>query len=259
MMRRMGSMGFLLGLVFGFGATALVTPVPAAEDGKTLVENALKALPRVPFRAKVKLITDEGTRELELDQKVVGGARKGYLEVTAPEDLKGIRHLFIEPEDGPPVQYLKLTGARSIVRVADEVRSQPFLRSTFFIADLVEPHLDAYTYKLLEDGAEIGGRYCKRVESTPKNPDKEIYSKIIACIDPKDNLVLQREFFDRKGQPWKVWKVESYKKIDGFWTPMVQDMHNKQEKRESRIETVEIEYNADLPDSIFSPEYLRRP
>jgi hypothetical protein len=39
---------------------------------------------------------------------------------------------------------------------------------------------------------------------------------------------------------------------------MVQDMHNTQDKSESRIETVEIKYNADLPDSIFTPEYLRR-
>lgn len=259
-MMRTSSKAFLLQLVLGLGALGLAGAARADDDaGRALVKGALDALPKVPFQATVKLTTDEGVRELELDQKVVDGARKGYLEVLAPEDLKGIRHLFIEPKDGPPTQYLKLTGARSIVRVADEVRAQPFLRSTFFIADLVEPHLDAYTYKLLDEGSEIGGRYCKRVESTPKSADNAIYGKIIACIDPKDFLVVQREFFDRKGAPLKVWKVESYKQIDGFWTPMVQDMHNIQEKRESRIETVEIKYNADLPDSMFTAEYLRRP
>jgi hypothetical protein len=257
MMRTRGE-GFVLRLALGLSVLALATQA-AADDGRKLVEDAVNALPKATFIAKVKLTTNEGVRELELDQKIINGARNGYLEVTAPADLKGIRHLFIEPKDGPPIQYLKLTGARSIVRVAQEVRSQPFLRSTFFIADLVEPQVDAYTYKLLDEGAEIGGRYCKRVESTPKNPQKEIYGKIIACIDPKDNLVVQREFFDRKLNPWKVWKVESFKNIDGNWTPMVQDMHNSQEKTESRIETVDIKYNADLPDSIFTPEHLRRP
>jgi hypothetical protein len=257
-MTRKGSKKSLLHLVLALGVLALASAAAAQDDARKLVADAVDALPKATFKAKIKLTTAEGVRELELDQKVINDVRHGYLEVTAPPDLRGIRHLFIEPKDGPPTQYLKLTGARSIVRVAEEVRSQPFLRSTFFIADLVEPHVDAYNYKMLDEGAEIGGRYCKRVESTPKKPEKEVYGKIIACIDPKDKLVVQREFFDRKGKPWKVWKVESFKQIDGLWTPMVQDMHNTQEKTESRIETVEITYNADLPDSIFTPDYLRR-
>lgn len=257
-MMRTVSKNFVLQLALGLGVLGLATAARADDEGRKLVEDAVNALPKATFVAKVKLTTAEGVRELELDQKIINGARHGYLEVTAPPDLKGIRHLFIEPKDGPPTQYLKLTGARTIVRVAEEVRSQPFLRSTFFIADLVEPHVDAYTYKSLGDGTEIGGRYCKRVESTPKNPAKEVYGKIIACIDPKDKLVVQREFFDRKGQPWKTWRVESFKQIDGLWTPMIQDMHNVQEKSESRIETVEIKYNTDLPDSMFTPDYLRR-
>jgi hypothetical protein len=241
------------------GVTIAVTAAPAEDKARELVKKSIESLPRATFQAKVKLTTAEGARELELDQKVIEGARRGYLEVLSPADLKGIRHLFIEPSDGPSIQYLKLTGARSIVRVAEEVRSQPFLRSTFFIADLVEPRLDDYNYKMLGDHTEIGGRYCERVECVPVNPAKEVYGKIVACIDPKDNLVVQREFFDRKGKPWKVWKVESYKNIDGFWTPMVQDMHNSQENTESRLEVLSIKYNADLPDSVFTPEHLRRP
>jgi hypothetical protein len=257
-MMRTGSRYFVQS-VLGLSVAALATAARADDaQARKLVEDAVNALPRATFVAKVKLTTSEGVRELDLNQKVINGVRHGYLEVTAPPDLKGIRHLFIEPKDSPPTQYLKLTGARTIVRVAEEVRSQPFLRSTFFIADLVEPQVDAYTYKSLDEGAEIGGRYCKRVESIPKNAAKEVYGKIVACIDPKDKLVVQREFFDRKGKPWKTWKVESFKQIDGFWTPMVQDMHNIQDKAESRIETVDIKYNADLPDSIFTPEHLRR-
>lgn len=258
MMRRV-SLVILVQLMVVVGALSQATVALAEDDARELVKKAIDQLPRATFHAKVKLSTSEGVRELELNQKVVEGARRGYLEVVFPADLKGIRHLFIEPKDGPSLQYLKLTGARSIVRVAEEVRSQPFLRSTFFIADLVEPRLDNFTYKFLDGGGEIGGRYCKRIESVPKNAAKEVYGKIIACVDPKDNLVVQREFFDRKNQPWKVWKVESFKQIDGFWTPMVQDMHNSQEKTESRLEVIEIKYNADLPDSMFAPEYLRRP
>ena len=229
----------------------------AEGDARELVQKVEEALPKVPFDAKLKLTTAQGVRDLELKQKVVGGNRMGYLEVTGPEDLKGIRHLFIESTNEPPKQYLKLTASRSIVRVADEVRSQPFLGSTFYIADLVEPPLDAYTHTFVGD-AEVNGRYCKLVESVSKDPSKEIYSKIVSAIDPKDLIVMRREFFDKKGQPIKVWQVEKIEKVDGYWTPMIQDMRNTQDKAESRLQVVSIQYNVKLDDSIFTPEYLKR-
>jgi len=104
-MMRAGSKVIVLQLVLGLGTVGLAMSARADDAaGRALVQQAVDALPRVPFQAKVKLVTDEGTRELELDQKVVDGARKGYLEVLGPDDLKGIRHLFIEPKEGPPTQ-----------------------------------------------------------------------------------------------------------------------------------------------------------
>lgn len=226
-------------------------------DARELVQKVAEALPKVPFDARITLTTAQGPRLLELKQKVVEGSRMGYLEVVGPDDLKGIRHLFIESKSEPPKQYLKLTASRSIVRVADEVRSQPFLGSTFYIADLVEPPLDAYTHTFVGD-AEVGGRYCKLVQSTPKDAAKEIYGKIVAAVDPKDLVVMRREFFDKKGQALKVWQVEKIEKIDGIWTPKIQDMRNSQDKTESRLEVTSIEYNAKLDDQIFTPEYLKR-
>lgn len=234
-------------------------PLFAASEGdaRELVQKVADSLPKVPFDAKIKLTTPQGERDLELKQKVVNGSRMGYLEVVGPEDLKGIRHLFIESRSEPPKQYLKLTASRSIVRVADEVRSQPFLGSTFYIADLVDPPIDAYNHTFVGD-AEVGGRYCKLVQSVPKDPSKEIYSKVIAAVDPKDLLVMRREFFDKKGAPLKVWQVEKIEKVDGFWTPRVQDMRNVQDKTESRLEVTDIKYNVQLDDQIFTPEYLKR-
>ncbi|HYD49905.1 MAG TPA: outer membrane lipoprotein-sorting protein [Terriglobales bacterium] len=244
-------------LVLMLGALAPTAASAAEGDARALAQRASEALPKVPFEAKVKLTTPQGPRELELKQKVVDGTRKGYLEVVGPADLKGIRHLFLEPKNEPPTQFLKLTASRSIVRVADEVRSQPFLGSTFYIADLVEPPLDAYTHTFVGD-AEVAGRYCKLVQSIARDPANEIYSKIVTAIDPKELVVMRREFFDKKGAPLKVWQVEKLEKIDGIWTPRIQDMRNTQDKTESRLEVVEIKYNAQLDDSIFTPEYLKR-
>ena len=245
-----------------FGAVAVLSATPAAfadSAAKELVQKAVEALPSVPFVAKITLTTSNGPRYLELKQKkAADGARLGYLEVTGPEDLAGIRHLFIEPVDGaPPQQYLKLTASRSIVRVSADTREQPFLGSTFYIADLVEPPQAGYSYEFAGD-VELLGRYCKLVEGTPKDPENEPYGKIVAAIDPKENLVLRRQFYDDSGKLLKTWQVEKLVKVQGIWTPLVQDMHNVQENVESRLELTEITYNVEIPDEVFRPDYLKR-
>jgi len=242
--------------LFGFAPPAIAND---AAEARELALRAVRALPDASFVAKITLTTNQGVRHLELKQmRREDGARLGYLEVTGPEDLAGIRHLFIEPTDGePPQQYLKLTASRSIVRVSADTRSQPFLGSTFYIADLVEPPFDRYDYRTV-GAVELHGRNCKLVEATPKTPGDEPYAKIVAAIDPRDNLVLRRQFYDDSGALLKTWQVEKLVRVQGVWTPLVQDMRNLKEGTESRLETTEIEYGATIPAEVFTPEYLKR-
>ena len=241
----------VLTLVLAVGGPAL------AQDGdaRDLVKRVFDALPKIPFVAKLALTTPQGGREVELDHKFIDGARASYLELTAPEDLKGIRFLFLQRIDGPSEQYMKIAASRTFVRVADEVRKQPFLGSTFYISDLVEPPLDAFTYKFVGED-QVLGRKVMLVESTPKDPKKEIYSKTIMALDPKDLLALRRQFYDQKGQILKVWTVEKVEKKDGNWTLMEQRMTNSQTNEQSRLEVKDVKFNVDLPDSMFTPKYL---
>jgi negative regulator of sigma E activity len=252
MMMRVKLFGpLLLSVLLAMSRTA------AAQDGdaQELVKKVMDALPKVPFKAMVTVTTPQGLREVELNHKFVGGARASYLELVEPEALKGIRFLFLERIDGPSEQYMKVAAARTYVRVADEVRKQPFLGSTFYIADLIEPPIDASTYKFIGED-QVLGRKVMLVEATPKNPSKEIYSKVILALDPKDLLALRRQFYDHKGNILKVWTVEKVEKIDGTWTMMEQRMTNSQTNEQSRLEVKEIKYNVDLPDSMFQPKYL---
>lgn len=235
---------------------AAAGPVAAQEmDARELVKRVMEALPRATFTSKLELTTPAGPRLIELNHKFVDGARASFLELLAPEQLKGIRFLFLERTNAPSEQYMKVAAAKTIVRVANEVRKQPFLNSTFYIADLIEPPLDDYTYKYAGE-ENLLGRRCMLVEATPKDPAKAIYGKTILALDPKDLLALRRQFYDHKGEILKVWTVEKVEKIDGIWTLKQQRMTNAQTNEQSRIEVQEIKYNVDLPDSMFVPKYL---
>jgi len=232
--------------------------VKTADDARALVKGAVDALPRKPFTAKLVLTpAKEPARELRLDHKVVEGARASYLEVTAPDQLEGIRFLFLEHTNAEPEQYIKIAAARNAVKVKDQVRKQPFLESDFYVSDLVEPPVDAYTYKLVGE-EELLGRKAKLVEAVPKNSANEIYGKSVIAIDPTDMLILKRTFYDLSGKVQKVWIIDQVEKVDGVWTIRDQRMTTVADGTTSRLQTPEIEYDVDLKDSMFTPEYLRR-
>ena len=183
--------------------------------------------------------------------------RASYLEVTAPSALQGIRFLFIERPTGRSEQYVKASFSRGGILVADEIRTQPFLESAFYISDLVEPDIDAFTYTFVGEETVLDRR-CKLVEGVAVKPEAEVYSKTVAAIDPADALVLKRTFFDHKGRLLKRWTVDKIERIDGYWTVRDQRMINVQENVRSRLEITDMTYNVTLDDAMFKPEYLTR-
>jgi hypothetical protein len=239
--------------------TVLHAPASAESgEARTLVKNVVDALPKAPLVAKLKLTVEgEEAREIQLSAKFVGGARASYLEVLAPASLAGMRFLFLQPAKGENAQYMKPTFSRSSVLVSGEIRKRPFLGSVFYVSDLVEPKIDNFTYSFVGE-EEILGRHCKLVEAVPKQSADEIYSKTILALDPKDLLILKHQFFDPEGKLLKVWTIEEVQQVDGTWTLAKQKMTNLQENVSSRLDTLEVEYNAEIKDLVFDPKYLLR-
>lgn len=246
--------GALAALVWMIGA-----PVRADDEAaRTLVTNVLDALPKEPFTARLKVtVADEPARTLEVSQKILGGARASYLEVVAPDELSGIRFLFLQPKDAPNEQYIKVPASRVAVQVSEEIRTQPFLGSTFYVSDLVEPQIGMYSYAFVGE-EELLGRKCKLVEAKPKDPKDQVYSKTILALDPNDLLILRRQFFDPDGKLLKVWTIEKVEKVDGNWTMLEQKMENVQDKTVSELDVEKLHYGAEFDDKMFSPKYLLR-
>lgn len=237
-------------------SVAAAGPSAAEElNAADLLGRALRALPKIPFVANLRLTAPTGIRELDLHHKVIGGVRASYLQVEEPADLKGMRFLFIEHRDKAPEQYVKVTSSRRSVLVTGESRNQPFLGSTFYVADLIEPEIEGATHAYVGED-NVLGRRCRVVESTPAKRATALYSRIMTAVDPRDLLVLKRQFFDHKDRLLKTWQVNKVEKQNGTWTVMDQTMTNVQEHTTSRLEVVDIKLNAELPDTMFTPSYL---
>jgi negative regulator of sigma E activity len=241
-------------------ALALAASGTAAQetDAKALVAEVMEAIPKNTFVAKLTVSSpDFAPREMSMSRKYIEGAHGSYLEVTAPDELEGIRFLFLERASGEQEQFIKVKASRQAVRVQEGVRTQPFLGSAFYVSDLVMPTLDDFTYKYLGKDV-LDGRSVSLVEMTPKDPTTAVYGKTVLALDPKDKLVLRREFFDKDGEKVKVWTIDKVEQIDGIWTLSGQEMRNLKDNTRSRLDISDITYNAELPDVMFTPKYLLR-
>ena len=116
--------------------TSLVAPAWADSevDARALVVKVLDALPKDSFEAKMTVSSaDFEPRELRMVRRYVDGAHGTYLEVSTPDELEGIRFLFLERRDQPNEQFIKVKASRTAIQVSEEVRRQPFLGSSFYV------------------------------------------------------------------------------------------------------------------------------
>jgi outer membrane lipoprotein-sorting protein len=239
-------------------ALLLAARIAGADDGdaRDLMKRVLDAVPTAAFTATAKLTSDRGwVRELTLSHKHLNDLDAAYMEVTSPMDLKDTRFLLLDRTVGRDEQFIYIPSIKRTIQVSTETRKQPFLGSDFYVYDMVRPEFDAYTYSFVGD-EDVAGHHCKLVQSVPKNPAEALYSKSVMAIDPADLSAWRTQFFDQQGKLFKVWTLEKVEKIDGNSTPLVQKMANLQDKHESRLELLEVKYNAQLPDEMFQRSYL---
>jgi len=241
-----------------FGAAVAVAEAPP-EEARALVQRVSDTRPEKAYTFRMTLTTPGGLeREFTFSGKDLGhGLDARYLEVTGPFNLQDTRYLFYDRNKRRDEQFVYLPFMKRIVRLSDKTRREPFLGSTFYVNDILEPAIDDYTYRFVGDDV-VEQRKCRLVESLPKDPERETYSKTIMAIDPLDLVVLRVQLFDKDGQLLKVHTIETLEKIDGYWTPRQQVMHNVQDDEKSQLHTVAVQYNAGLGDDIFHEAYLGR-
>jgi hypothetical protein len=232
-----------------------------ADEQKTpreLLKEAIETYPDTPFTAKGKLSWEQVVREMTFSHRRLDDQTSGsYLEVTAPLNLKGTRFLFIERKQGRGDQFIKVPKMHRVLQVSEKQRDQPFLGSDFYVSDMIAPDVDAF--ELTELSREtVAGRECRIIEAVPNASTEWQYGKARYAVQPDDRLVLRSEFFDKNGDLFKVWTLNKVQKVNGIWTPYVQRMKNVQQKTESTLELVDIQYGVTLPGEMFTRSYLER-
>ena len=244
----------------------LITSLQAAEENpRDIVDASIKSQVFEMDQVTADItLTDidarKNTRERRIRVKAkknADGLSKSILHFLAPDDVKGTGFLVIERKNSDDDQYLYLPALKKTKRIRSDQKSSSFMGTQYSYGDLQSRDVDDNTYKMLP-GEKLGAFDCWVIESTPKKPEDEQYSRTVTWIAKSNHVPLRMKMFDKKGREWKVFTTEKVDVVDGKFVVTSSTMLNLKNKLSTRMVVDAINTKVQLEDSEFTRTRLEK-
>jgi len=198
--------------------------------------------------------------ELLVDQYSVQkpNDQRTFIEIKAPANVKGTRFLMVA-KNGVTDQRIYLPSLGKVRRITGQSEgTENFLGTDFSYNDMEYLQRDTSldTHTLLRE-EEYGGVPCYVIEAVPKNAKSE-YSKTNIWVEKDSRHVVKITFYDRKNTLVKILEMSNYEITQGVDTPRTTKMTTLALNTATIIHIVKMQYNMNIPDKIFSPQYLEQ-
>jgi hypothetical protein len=199
----------------------------------------------------------ERQRKLFIIRKDFKGKDKLLLRFTYPEDIKGTSFLVWEHSGRDNERFLYLPALGRIRRIATREKDENFAGTDFSYEDISGRKLEDYTYKLIEEKIISEGKDCYLLASYPKEKDPR-YPKILSYVR-KDNFVtIKAQYYNKKGEIEKTYRVLKLEKINGIWTALELSMENHKTNHKTFIKIKDLQYNKGISGRRFERRALKR-
>src|SRR6056297_776377 len=173
-----------------------------------------------------------------------------------PASVQNTRFLTVENENGDDDQWIYLPGLGRVRRIAASEGDSSFMGTDFTYDDMQSRDVDQDTHTLLREEQQAG-RECYVVESAPKNPQDSQYSERIQWVAKDIWIPVKVDFYESSGDLLKTLTVSRIEKVQGFWTTIDTTMKNQQTGHATELNIKKLVYNEDLPDNLFTTNFLR--
>ncbi len=198
--------------------------------------------------------TSDYTRTLRLESWWVGTER-ALIVTKEPKKEAGNKTLKIENE-----MWQYLSNTETTIKIPPSMMLQSWNGSDFTNDDLVrESDLsEDYNAKIIAEEKINDGETWK-LELTPKPDAPVVWGKIYYWVRKADYLPSIVQYYDEKGKMVRYLVYSDIKKFDDRRLPSVWTMHDKTKQGNTTIiKMVEMDFNINIPDRIFSFQELER-
>lgn len=239
-------------------AAMLVCPLLYAQDELT-ADSILHIMTETmnPDQAQGKMtmtiITtsgDERTFLYETYSKNQG--EKSLMKYLEPSRVKGQTILMLNDADDIWTYFPR---TKRIRKLATHAKKQKLEGSDFSYEDMGASNTFIEEYQSVRHKDEKKeGRQCYKLELTRKPESDAGYSRVVMWVDQEYMTPLVVDYYhDDDPELWEKQLVcAEVQLIDDIYTPMTCIMYNKLDATETSMEIVEIRYDIDLPDELFT-------
>ncbi len=214
-------------------------------------------------RVMMKLISKGGQeriREMSMLRKnygAPGGEQKYFIYFFQPADVKDMTFMVYKYPGKDADRWLFVPAISMVRRIAAKDKYSSFVGSDFTYEDVSGRNLEEDTHAMVKED-KYTGKDCYVVKSTPKAEDME-YSYKQSWIDKTNYLPLKEEYYDKRGELYKVFTADEIKDVKSFPTVTKRTMKNLQSGHMTQVAYTKADYNLGIEDSLFSERYLKQP
>ncbi len=209
----------------------------------------------------MKLISKSGKeriRELTMLRlnKGESGEQKYFMYFHRPADVREMTFMVWKYLGKNDDRWLYVPAIKLVRRIAANDKNSSFVGSDFTYEDISgrETMEDIHTLKGEES---LNGKSVYRMESVPKDERSAYYSRKVSWIGKETFLPLKEEYYDKRGELYKVFTADKIESVQGMATIMQRTMANIQNGHRTVVTFEEVNYNIGLKEDIFSERYLR--
>jgi outer membrane lipoprotein-sorting protein len=213
-------------------------------------------------RVTMKLISKEGKerlREMTMLRKNYGppgGEQKYFMYFFKPADVTGMSFMVNKYPGRDDDRWLFIPALNMVRRIAARDKATSFVGSDFTYEDVSGRDIADDTHELIREDT-LDGKVCYVIRSTPKKGDVN-YSYKVSWVDKEFFLPLKEEYFDIRGEPYRVFTADEVKTIKKFPTVTKRTMKNLQSGHRTEVTFTKVDYDIGLPDNLFSERFLKR-
>jgi outer membrane lipoprotein-sorting protein len=219
-------------------------------------------------RLRMELTSPSGkqkVRETLVVRKYFGDSKKTVLFFESPANLRGTAFLTFDylSSDKDDDQWIYLPAARRVRRISASDRGESFFGTDFSYEEIKNDTrlaTEDYSYRLL--GTEqCDSKRCYRLEATPisdRVAEELGYGRVQVLVDGEIWMPVQFEVWDVSGNELKEIRFSDVRKVEDVWTVHRIDVKHLRTGHTTRFSFSEVEYDAQVDESIFSQHSLRR-
>lgn len=214
-------------------------------------------------RVFMRLIRKEGSeriRELTMLRKDLkeGGEQHYFTYFHEPSDVRGMTFMvwkYLQRDDD---RWLFIPALNLVKRIAANDKRSSFVGSDFSYEDVSGREVEEDNHAVLRE-ERLDGKEVYVVKSVPKDERSADLGYKLSWIDKGSFVLWKEEYYDKRGDLFKVFTAGEVKPVQGFLTTVKRTMGNVQTGHKTEVTFKEVKYNLILPEELFSERSLRTP